>query len=123
VCGDEERLGQVINNLVSNAIKYSPKAEKVVVTLSTHNGDVTVAVRDFGIGMEKAHLGKIFERFYRIYDTTDKTFPGLGIGLYISSEIIKRHGGELWVESNVGRGSTFYFSIPINGRKPVKKIR
>lgn len=113
VHGDSERIGQVLNNLVSNAIKYSPKSDTVEVTLRADAKNVTVAVRDFGIGMEKAHFGRIFERFYRVYDATDKTFPGLGIGLYISSEIIKRHGGKVWVESHVGEGSTFYFSVPI----------
>jgi signal transduction histidine kinase len=117
VRGDEERLGQVINNLVSNAIKYSPKSSKILIKLRSDKHSVTVAVQDFGIGMEKEHLAKIFERFYRVYDTTDKTFPGLGIGLYISSEIIKRHGGRLWVESDKGKGSTFYFTLPINGKK------
>lgn len=121
VRGDEERLGQVLNNLISNAIKYSPRANKVVITLSTDKENVTVAVEDFGIGMENEHLGRIFERFYRVYDATDKTFPGLGIGLYISSEIVKRHGGKFWVESNIGKGSTFYFSIPIKGNKLIKK--
>lgn len=114
VKGDKERIGQVLNNLISNAIKYSPKSDKVVVTLKATKKNVTVAVQDFGIGMSKVHLDKIFERFYRIYDTTDKTFPGLGIGLYIASEIVKRHGGKLWVESDLGKGSTFYFSLPIN---------
>lgn len=123
VCGDEERVGQVINNLISNAIKYSPKADKVVLRLSSDKENVNVAVQDFGIGMEDSHLNRIFERFYRVYDTTDKTFPGLGIGLYISSEIVKRHGGKLWVESNIGKGSTFHFSIPINEEKSLKKKR
>lgn len=111
--GDQERIGQVINNLVSNAVKYSPKAHKIVIQLGSDKQHVSVAVQDFGIGMEKSHLEKIFERFYRVYDTTDKTFPGLGIGLYISSEIIKRHGGKLWVDSAIGKGSTFHFSLPI----------
>jgi signal transduction histidine kinase len=121
--GDEERLGQVLNNLISNAIKYSPKADKIVVNLKAKKEEIHVAVQDFGIGMDKSHLKRIFERFYRVYDTTDKTFPGLGIGLYISSEIVKRHGGKLWVESNVGKGSTFHFSLPITGKKvqPVSK--
>ncbi len=121
--GDEERIGQVINNLVSNAVKYSPKSNKVVIKLRSDKTTVYVSVQDFGIGMEKAHLNKIFERFYRVYDTTDKTFPGLGIGLYISSEIIKRHGGKLWVDSDIGKGSTFSFSIPVNGEKFLKKTQ
>src|SRR5690606_5997425 len=85
VKGEKQRIGQVLNYLISNAIKYSPKSDKVVVTLKATKKNVTVAVQDFGIGMSKVHLDKIFERFYRIYDTTDKTFPGLGIGLYIAS--------------------------------------
>lgn len=121
VLGDEERIGQVINNLVSNAVKYSPKADKVIIRLKSDKNNVYVAVEDFGIGMHNDHLNRIFERFYRVYDTTDKTFPGLGIGLYISSEIVKRHGGKLSVESNVGKGSTFYFSIAINGNKSSNK--
>ena len=112
VFADEERIGQVINNLISNAVKYSPRADKIVVNLSSTKDGVRVDVQDFGIGMDKSHLSKIFERFYRVYDNTDKTFPGLGIGLYICSEIIKRHKGKFWVDSNIGKGSTFSFSIP-----------
>lgn len=117
VVGDEDRIGQVLSNLVSNALKYSPKEKKVIIKLSADSKNVTVAVQDFGIGMADKHLVKIFERFYRVYDTTDKTFPGLGIGLYISAEIVKRHKGKLWVESNAGKGSTFYFSIPIKSTR------
>lgn len=113
VMGDEERIGQVLNNLISNAIKYSPKADQVIIRLSSNTKTIEVAVQDFGIGMEQEHLGRIFEQFYRVYDTTDKTFPGLGIGLYISSEIVNRHGGNFWVDSDVGKGSTFHFSLPI----------
>lgn len=117
VFADEERIGQVISNLISNAIKYSPQADKVLVHLSADNENVVVCVEDFGIGLAKEHAKKIFERFYRVFDTTDKTFPGLGIGLYISSEIIKRHHGKLWTESDTGKGSKFYFSLPINKQK------
>lgn len=113
VYGDQERIGQILNNLITNAIKYSPKAQKVVIKLSSDDYSVQVGVQDFGIGMAKEHLSKIFERFYRVYDTTDKTFPGLGIGLYICAEIVKRHGGKLWVESDLGKGSTFFFTLPI----------
>lgn len=113
VVADRERIGQVLNNLVMNAVKYSPRADKVVIGLSAQDGTVSVAVRDYGIGIEESHLNKIFERFYRVYDTTDKTFPGLGIGLYICSEIVRRHGGKLHVRSNIGKGSTFTFTIPV----------
>jgi len=106
----------VINNLVSNAVKYSPKADKIIITLDSNDETVSVDVEDFGIGMNEKHLDRIFERFYRVYDTTDKTFPGLGIGLYISSEIIRRHGGNVSVESKPGKGSIFHFSLPITGK-------
>ncbi len=119
VFGDEDRIGQVLSNLISNGVKYSPNADQILINLSTNKNNVVVSVKDFGIGMAKAHLEKIFERFYRVYDTTDKTFPGLGIGLYICSEIIKRHHGKLWVESDAGRGSTFHFSLPIEEKKSI----
>ncbi len=119
VYGDEERIGQVVNNLVSNAIKYSPRAIKVLINLSTDKKNVQVSVQDFGIGMSQEHFERIFERFYRVYDNNDKTFPGLGIGLYISSEIVKRHGGKFWVDSVPNQGSIFSFSIPIDNRKKV----
>lgn len=111
--GDEDRLIQVISNLITNAIKYSPLADKVVVHVSVSKKRITVAIQDFGIGMDKEHLQKVFERFYRVSGTTDSTFPGLGIGLYISKEIVLRHGGKLWVESSVGKGSTFYLELPV----------
>lgn len=117
VYGDQERIGQVFNNLITNAIKYSPKSKEIVIKLSSDEKYVQVGVQDFGIGMAKEHLSKIFERFYRVYDTTDKTFPGLGIGLYICAEIVKRHGGKLWVESDLGKGSNFLFRLPIDSIK------
>lgn len=113
VYGDDDRISQVISNLIANAIKYSPRAEHVVVKLSSTDNHVKVKVTDFGIGIPKEHLERIFERFYRVYDETDKTFPGLGIGLYIASEIIRRHNGTFGVESDIGKGSTFYFTLPV----------
>ncbi|MDX2001924.1 MAG: PAS domain S-box protein [Chitinophagales bacterium] len=112
VYGDKDRLEQVVNNLLSNAIKYSPNANKVEVQLSSTNGDVTVAIKDFGIGIAKEKLEHIFERFYRV-ESLETGISGLGIGLYISHEIVQRHQGKVWVESEEGRGSTFYFSVPI----------
>jgi PAS domain S-box-containing protein len=113
VYGDEDRLSQIVTNLISNAIKYSPNADKVLITLSEKGDSVVLAVQDFGIGIAKHHVDKIFERFYRVHGATGKTFPGLGIGLYICKEIVKRHKGKLWVESETGKGSTFYFSLPV----------
>jgi signal transduction histidine kinase len=72
-----------------------------------------VSVQDFGIGIAKEHLQKIFERFYQVTDPEERTYPGLGIGLYISLEIVKRHGGQIWVESKKGEGTTFHFTLPL----------
>ena len=74
---------------------------------------VTVSVRDYGIGIAKEHHSRIFERFYRVTSSHDNTFPGLGIGLYISHEIIRAHEGKIWVESEEGKGSTFFVSLPL----------
>ena len=74
---------------------------------------LTVAVQDFGIGIGKEHQGRLFQRFYRVLSKQDKTFPGMGIGLYIAHEIIRQHDGKMWVESSEGSGSTFFFSLPM----------
>jgi signal transduction histidine kinase len=115
VLGDKERLGQVFINLLTNAIKYSPRSEKVVVRLF-QDGDLQqaiVSIQDFGIGIDKAHHEKIFERFYQVSDPEEKTYPGLGIGLYISNEIVVGHQGQMWVESSKGKGATFFVALPL----------
>jgi two-component system, chemotaxis family, CheB/CheR fusion protein len=109
--GDENRLQQVVINLLTNAIKYAPKANEVLVNVEEEESQLTVSVTDKGIGMSKAHLEKVFDRYYRVQEHAIQ-FQGLGIGLYISHDIIIRHGGKMWVESELGKGSTFYFSLP-----------
>ena len=115
IFGDKERLAQVDVNLLTNAIKYSPHADKVVVHLFRDDDaqQAIVSVQDSGIGIDKTHHEKIFERFYQVTDPEEKTYPGLGIGLYISSEIVARHHGRMWVESSKGKGSTFYVALPM----------
>lgn len=113
VCGDRDRLGQVLINLLTNAIKYSPQADTVRVRLATEENQVLVSVQDFGVGIAAEHQSKIFERFYQVTDPEEKTYPGLGIGLYIASEIVKRHGGRIWIESQRGDGATFHVSLPL----------
>ncbi|HUB59778.1 MAG TPA: CheR family methyltransferase, partial [Puia sp.] len=119
VSADMERIGQVCINLLSNAIKYSPEADKVIVRSFFEIGSslpgpaVTVTVRDFGFGIKDEDQDAIFERFYRTKDSKTKHIAGLGMGLYISSEIIKRHNGKIWVQSKTGEGSTFGFTIPV----------
>ncbi|MBV8696202.1 MAG: HAMP domain-containing histidine kinase, partial [Ktedonobacteraceae bacterium] len=119
VLADKERLGQVFVNLLTNAIKYSPGADKVIVRL-LRDGDqerAIVSVQDFGIGIDKTHHEKIFERFYQVTDPEEKTYPGLGIGLYISSEIVALHHGRMWVESSKGQGATFFVALPLLSQK------
>ncbi len=115
IVGDRERLGQVLINLITNAMKFSPRAERIAVHLSHTHDTLTVSVQDFGIGIPKAHQQMVFERFYRVYSDQDRTYPGLGIGLYVAHQIIERHGGKMWVESVEGQGSTFSFSLPLAG--------
>ncbi len=117
VYGDTDRIGQVLTNLITNAIKYSLAADRVIIRLSKDADNVMVSVQDFGIGIDGAYQKRIFERFYQVPDAVEKTYPGLGIGLYISSEIIKHHHGRIWVESQKGAGSTFSFSLPFSPEK------
>jgi signal transduction histidine kinase len=110
--GDEERISQALTNLLSNAIKYSPQADMIRVTLQADADAATVGVQDFGMGIAHERQTHVFERFFRVSDPEHATFPGLGLGLYISAEIVKRHGGRMWVESSPGTGSTFFFTVP-----------
>ncbi|MBA3723387.1 MAG: PAS domain-containing sensor histidine kinase [Candidatus Levybacteria bacterium] len=110
--GDRERTGQVITNLISNAIKYSPHSKKIIVKTEVDKDYITLCVQDFGVGIPKDKQDRVFEQFFRVSGEKQHTFPGLGLGLYISSEIIKRQGGKIWVESIIGKGSTFCFKLP-----------
>lgn len=112
VQGDGYRIAQVLVNLLNNAIKYSPASSKVIVKITKRNDMVTVSVQDFGIGIEKSHHAKLFDQFYRVTSLEERTYPGLGMGLYIANEIIKRHGGTMSIVSEKGKGSTFSFTIP-----------
>jgi len=111
VFGDEMRLEQVVINFITNAIKYAPGTNLVNVTINIKDGKLYLAVKDFGIGISKEQQDKIFDKFYRVEENSNR-FNGLGIGLYICSEIIKRHGGVIGVNSVPDEGSEFYFIIP-----------
>lgn len=113
IYGDEMRLEQVVINFISNAIKYAPGTNQVNVTVNIKDGQLYLAVKDFGIGIPKEQQHKIFDKFYRIEENSNR-FNGLGIGLYICSEIINRHGGKIGVKSVPEEGSEFYFIIPIH---------
>ena len=114
VYGDKERIRQVIINLLSNAIKYSPKSDRIHVIVRTYKDKVTIGVEDEGMGISSEYMNSIFKRFVR---EETHSIHGLGLGLYISYEIIKKHGEKMWVESEKGKGSTFYFNIPIKKNK------
>jgi PAS domain S-box-containing protein len=111
--GDKNRIGQVITNLISNAIKYSPKSGEIIVFTLQEKNNVKLCVQDFGIGISIEKQPKIFDRFFRVSGQNQDTYPGLGLGLYISSEIIKRHKGKISVESVPDKGSTFCFTLPV----------
>lgn len=118
VYGDQGRLEQVMLNYLTNAIKYAPESDTVMITVEqTPDQQVLVKVKDNGIGIPESKQAKLFEKFYRVEETATK-FQGLGMGLYICSEIIKRHNGTYGVESTPGKGSTFYFKIPIITQNP-----
>jgi two-component system phosphate regulon sensor histidine kinase PhoR len=110
--GNEERLEQVVMNLINNAVKYSPNDNNVVVGAEKHNAAVRVSVTDNGIGLSTEQKERIFERFYRVEDKKYMS-SGLGMGLYISQEIINHHHGKIGVDSELGKGSAFYFELPL----------
>lgn len=112
VNADNEKIGQVITNLLNNAFKYSEKETPIVVAGSKNDGSIRVTVTDKGIGIKAKDQEKLFQRFYRVENERMKNISGFGIGLYLSSEIIQRHKGKIGVESEEGRGSTFYFTLP-----------
>jgi len=112
--GNQERLEQVIMNLINNSVKYSPVNRDIILNTIVDGDSVTVSVKDFGIGLSDHQKDRIFERFYRV-DDKNYAASGLGIGLYISAEIIKAHQGKFGVDSKLHEGSTFFFILPING--------
>lgn len=120
--GDRFRLEQVVNNFLSNAIKYSPEADRVIVNCTLHtDNSLIVSVQDFGIGIEEKNLMRLFDRYYRV-DNTAMRFEGLGLGLFISAEILKRHHGSFWIESVPGEGSTFFFRLMLDPAKKTEPV-
>ena len=113
VYADREKIGQVIHNLISNAVKYSPLGSTIQVSCILHQGAAAVSVKDFGMGIKADDQDKIFDRYYRVEGSQMSSISGFGVGLYLCSEIIKRHQGQISVESNFGEGSTFTFKLPL----------
>lgn len=110
---DKLRMEQVLTNLIGNASKYSDRQSTIRVSHQLEAGQIRISVSDEGIGMSSENVEKIFDKFYRNQEVTN-THPGLGMGLYITSKIVADHGGKIWVESEQGKGSTFFFTIPLS---------
>jgi len=113
VSADRDKIGSVVSNLLSNAIKYSPRGMAIEVQCIIADNMVQVSVKDQGIGIKSQDIDRLFERYYRVDSKQTQTISGFGIGLYLCAEIIQRHNGKIWAESEVGAGSTFYFSLPL----------
>jgi signal transduction histidine kinase len=111
--GDKFRIYQALTNIITNAIKYSAENTDIIVKMENLGEIVQISVQDFGIGIGEEEQSKIFDRLYQLNDDKEKTFPGFGMGLYISKEIIKRHNGEISVKSVKDQGSTFYITLPV----------
>ena len=114
VYADRDRIEQVVINLITNAIKYSPEGDQVIIRCEQIDEEIVVSIQDFGVGISKSNQFKVFDQFYRVSTEKQHTFPGVGLGLFISAEIIKRTGGRIWVTSEENKGSCFSFALPIH---------
>ncbi len=116
IFGARDKIGQVLNNLISNAIKYSPNSKTINISTELQQDGFHLSVTDFGMGISAKQQQHVFDQFYRVNGDSQSTFPGMGIGLYICSQIMKEQAGKLWVESTVGKGSTFHIWLPLDHR-------
>ncbi len=112
IIADKLRVGQVIGNILDNAIRFSPQGRQVTVVLQEQNNEYLVSITDQGIGVSPEYIDHIFERFYRLRNTASRQYSGIGLGLFVARAIVEAHGGQIWVESNEGLGSTFSFTLP-----------
>ena len=115
VNADRDKIEQVLVNLLSNASKYSDNSAPIEIDCMLQEGVVEVSIKDHGLGIAPEHIEKLFLPHYRVKRKETENIPGFGIGLYLCAEIINRHNGKIWVESNPGKGSTFKFTLPVNG--------
>lgn len=116
IIADRNRIGEVLRNLISNAIKYSYNSNKIIINVLSDKTNIMFNVQDFGLGISKDQQNKIFEPFFKVHILDKEFYSGLCLGLHISSEIAKIHGGKMWFESKEGVGSTFYLSLPIKNQ-------
>lgn len=112
VVADKLRIGQVIGNILDNAIRFSPQGRQVTVEIKEQNNEYQVSITDQGIGVSPEYINHIFERFYRVRNTASRQYSGIGLGLFVARAIVEAHGGHIWVTSNEGLGSTFSFTLP-----------
>ncbi len=113
VVADRDRIARAITSLLENAVRFSPEGGDVEARVENGEVEVSLAVRDHGVGIPKERQGHVFERFYRAHAGTPQDYGGLGVGLDLTREIVVRHGGRIWFESTPGAGSTFHFSLPV----------
>jgi PAS domain S-box-containing protein len=117
IFGDEERLRQVLSNLVSNAIKYSPAGGEIRVGGWSDGATVTIYVADQGIGIPAEEQGKLFQRFYRVDSSLRRSTQGAGLGLFLCKSIVEAHGGRIWLRSEPGKGTTVFSALPLEARE------
>jgi signal transduction histidine kinase len=123
VRADRDHLEQVIANLLDNAVKYSPESSAVAVRVSRERGEARCVVEDHGMGIAPEDLERVFELFFRTSAAETHRTPGIGLGLYISREIVQRHGGRIWAESSVGKGTRVHIALPAVAPKPARTQR
>ena len=112
VMADRDRIEEVLQNLLDNAIKYSPRERRITISAQATGDEVIVSISDVGMGISLREQEQIFDRFQRVGDPMAQATPGAGLGLYICRAIVEAHGGSIWVESVLHQGSTFSFSLP-----------
>jgi signal transduction histidine kinase len=115
VDADPQRITQVLRNLLDNAVKYSPQGGLVVVRGEVREDEVVISVADQGVGIAPEHLNRLFEKFFRVESGLGRHVVGSGLGLPIAQTIVESHGGRIWAESQVGQGTTLYFTLPLKG--------
>lgn len=108
---DRHKIDQILVNLINNAVKYAPDSEEIIISLERLENSTKISVIDRGQGIPPKDVAHLFDRYYQV-EKGEKENSGLGLGLYISSEIIKKHGDEIGVKSIIGKGSTFWFTLP-----------
>jgi len=113
ICGDEKKMRVVFDNLIGNAIKYSKEGGKIEIKLKRIDKKILFSVQDWGVGIPRYQHSKVFEKFFRTKNESRYRTDGVGIGLYLTKAILKHCGGKVWFESEAGKGSIFYFSLPI----------